>query len=170
MALTFNRKFDPRYGTTVAVAPQVKRIVCANAGPFTFAGTNSYIIGGDSVVILDPGPADRSHLAALTAAIGRRTVRQRLGSCAIKPVHRSLAPGRTALPDGSFPERSTHWTRQLIMIINRIRNWATETALLATVGRWRLSQRRATRQTIWPLRWRPVPAKNGQRCYFPGIM
>ncbi len=74
MALTFNRKFDPRYGTAVAVAPQVKRIVCANAGPFTFTGTNSYVIGGDSVVILDPGPADRNHLAALTAAVGGRTV------------------------------------------------------------------------------------------------
>ncbi len=74
MALTFNRNFDAAYGQAVAVAPLTKRIVCANPGPFTFAGTNSYLVGEDRVAIIDPGPADPGHMAAIEAAVGARTV------------------------------------------------------------------------------------------------
>lgn len=51
------------------------RFVCvtaANAGPFTHLGTNSYIVGGDSVAVIDPGPDDDRHLDALLNAIGAR--------------------------------------------------------------------------------------------------
>ena len=34
-------------------------------GPFTFHGTNSYIVGRDTLAVIDPGPDDDAHLAAL---------------------------------------------------------------------------------------------------------
>ena len=45
-----------------------------NPGPFTFHGTNSYIVGRDRLAVIDPGPDDDAHLAALIAAIGGRPV------------------------------------------------------------------------------------------------
>jgi glyoxylase-like metal-dependent hydrolase (beta-lactamase superfamily II) len=42
-----------------------------NAGPMTLDGTNSYLIGApdsSSIVVVDPGPLDEGHLAALAAA------------------------------------------------------------------------------------------------------
>jgi glyoxylase-like metal-dependent hydrolase (beta-lactamase superfamily II) len=33
-----------------------------NAGPFTLDGTRTFILGSDTVAIIDPGPADRKHL------------------------------------------------------------------------------------------------------------
>jgi len=53
------------YGVATEVAPNVRRIVANNPGPFTFTGTNTYIVGHGDVAVIDPGPNDRAHLNAL---------------------------------------------------------------------------------------------------------
>lgn len=72
--LVFDASFSPQTGQSVTVAPGVARITAPNAGPYTFTGTNSFIIGGERVAVLDPGPDDTSHRSALLAAIGSRPV------------------------------------------------------------------------------------------------
>lgn len=72
--LTFDTDFDPQVGQPVPVAPGVVRVSAPNAGPYTFKGTNSFIIGDAAVAVIDPGPDDSRHLAALLAAIGGRPV------------------------------------------------------------------------------------------------
>ncbi|MDE1159474.1 MAG: MBL fold metallo-hydrolase [Neorhizobium sp.] len=73
--VSFDLEFTPSYGTPVAVAPGVQRLTVNNPSPFTFHGTNSYIVGaGASVAVIDPGPEDDAHLAALKEAIGGRSV------------------------------------------------------------------------------------------------
>lgn len=74
MALSFNTAFDPAYGEAVAAAPDVMRITANNPGPFSFRGTNSYIVGTSTLAVIDPGPDDSAHLEALVAAIGDRPV------------------------------------------------------------------------------------------------
>ncbi|RUU63666.1 MBL fold metallo-hydrolase, partial [Mesorhizobium sp. M2C.T.Ca.TU.009.01.2.1] len=44
MALEFDTSFDPAYGRAVAVAPDVLRVTARNPSPFTFHGTNSYLV------------------------------------------------------------------------------------------------------------------------------
>lgn len=56
------------------VAPGVVRVTAPNRSAFTFHGTNSYLVGDDVLALIDPGPADDSHLDALMAAIGGRPV------------------------------------------------------------------------------------------------
>jgi len=70
----FNLKFEPHYGKAVDVAPGIQRMTVNNPSPFTFHGTNTYILGSSSLAIIDPGPEDRAHLQALLAAIGSRPV------------------------------------------------------------------------------------------------
>ncbi|NDW03889.1 MBL fold metallo-hydrolase [Jiella pacifica] len=71
----FTTAFDPRYGRAVEVSPGILRVTADNPSPFTFAGTNSYVVGdGDRCFVVDPGPADEVHLAALLAAVGGRPV------------------------------------------------------------------------------------------------
>ena len=72
--IQFDRDFDPQYGKAVQVSPLVQRIVCNNGGPFTFTGTGTYIIGNETVAVIDPGPEDDDHLAAMLAALDGRTV------------------------------------------------------------------------------------------------
>ena len=71
----FSTAFDPAYGDAVDVAPGIFRVTANNPSHFTFTGTNSYV-GGDGATcfVIDPGPADAAHLAALKKAVGTRNV------------------------------------------------------------------------------------------------
>ncbi len=59
-------------GAVVEVADGVRRVVAGNAGPLTGPGTNTYVLGADRAVIVDPGPRDARHLETLLAATGGR--------------------------------------------------------------------------------------------------
>lgn len=67
--LTFDLEFSPAYGTPVLVADRVQRLTVNNPSPFTFHGTNTYIVGGSSVAVIDPGPENDAHFSALMAAL-----------------------------------------------------------------------------------------------------
>ena len=45
--------------------PEVLRIVAPNPGPMTLAGTNTYVVGANPAWVIDPGPDDPQHLAAI---------------------------------------------------------------------------------------------------------
>ena len=59
-------------GVPVTVAPDIVRITAPNPGVMTGPGTNSYIVGRDELVVVDPGPDIESHAKALIAAVGGR--------------------------------------------------------------------------------------------------
>lgn len=88
MAISFNSAFTPAYGEAVTVAANVVRVTANNPGPFTFHGTNSYIIGRDILAVIDPGPEDEVHLDALAKAIGGRPVSHIL----VTHTHRDHSP------------------------------------------------------------------------------
>ncbi|PZU25026.1 MAG: MBL fold metallo-hydrolase [Shinella sp.] len=84
----FERAFEPAHGTAVPVGPDVARVTVNNPSPFTFHGTNSYIVGRDTLAVIDPGPEDEAHLAALLDAIGGRPV----SHIFVSHTHRDHAP------------------------------------------------------------------------------
>jgi glyoxylase-like metal-dependent hydrolase (beta-lactamase superfamily II) len=49
--------------------PGVRRLTAPNPSPMTFRGTNTYLIGEGEVAVIDPGPDDPTHLAAILAAL-----------------------------------------------------------------------------------------------------
>ena len=61
------RQAPPRELTRLSA--RVRRLVAPNASPFTFNGTCTYVVGEGAVAIVDPGPADETHLAAILSAI-----------------------------------------------------------------------------------------------------
>jgi glyoxylase-like metal-dependent hydrolase (beta-lactamase superfamily II) len=67
--IPYNKTFDLIAGRAAEVAPGVRALVANNPGPFTFKGTVSYIIGRGDVAIVDPGPDDEAHIAALLDAV-----------------------------------------------------------------------------------------------------
>jgi len=63
-----DRDFDPQYGKAVELAPGIRRLTANNPGPFTFFGTNTYLLGTRRLVCVDPGPAAPDHIDALARA------------------------------------------------------------------------------------------------------
>ena len=80
------------YGRADSVSPLIRRVIANNPGPFTFTGTGTYIVGrgeaGAGVAVIDPGPLDEAHLAALLAAVAGQTVSHVL----VTHTHRDHAP------------------------------------------------------------------------------
>ncbi len=74
MAIEFQTAFDPAYGSAVPIAPGVSRLTVNNPSAFTFYGTNSYLIGTETLAVIDPGPEDDAHFEALRRAIAGRPV------------------------------------------------------------------------------------------------
>lgn len=91
----FLTSFDAPIGAVVRVSPTTRRIVAGNAGPFTFTGTCSYIVGDGDVAVIDPGPANKEHVEALLAAIKGRNLRYIL----VTHTHRDHSPAARLLEE-----------------------------------------------------------------------
>jgi glyoxylase-like metal-dependent hydrolase (beta-lactamase superfamily II) len=83
----------------------VRRVLCDNPSAFTFRGTNTYLIGGgQGVAVLDPGPADPLHLAAIL----RATAGERITHILVSHTHRDHSPGARALVEATGAKTYAH--------------------------------------------------------------
>jgi len=63
-----------KYREPVEVAPDILRVLANNPKDYTGPGTNTYIVGKTDVWVIDPGPDNLEHIAAVLKAIGSRNV------------------------------------------------------------------------------------------------
>ncbi len=89
----FDRDPAVRHGVPEPVAPGVRRVVAPNPSPMTFTGTASYLVGADALALVDPGPDDPAHRAALLAAAGGA----RIAAILVTHTHRDHSAGAAAL-------------------------------------------------------------------------
>jgi glyoxylase-like metal-dependent hydrolase (beta-lactamase superfamily II) len=54
-----------------AMDAPIRRVLAPNPGPMTLEGTNTWIVGAEPTVVIDPGPDDPAHLDAVRAEAGR---------------------------------------------------------------------------------------------------
>jgi glyoxylase-like metal-dependent hydrolase (beta-lactamase superfamily II) len=73
-SLKFKTDMTFAYGEPSPMGPGIMRIVAKNPGPFTFKGTNTYLVGSTSLAVIDPGPDDADHRAAILKAAGSRPI------------------------------------------------------------------------------------------------
>ena len=59
-------------GVARALSPLVRRIRATNPSVHTGDGTNTYLVGIDEIVVIDPGPDDASHRRSITGCGGDR--------------------------------------------------------------------------------------------------
>ena len=83
----------PESGRMERVAPLIRRRIAPNGGPFTATGTCTYVVGQDRVAVIDPGPEDPSHIAALLDDLGP----ERVEAIVVTHTHRDHSPGARLL-------------------------------------------------------------------------
>jgi glyoxylase-like metal-dependent hydrolase (beta-lactamase superfamily II) len=81
-------------GAVDELEPLVRRVLAPNGSPFTYTGTQTYLVGSDEgLAVIDPGPAQSEHLAALERAIGGAPVL----AIACTHTHRDHSPAAAPL-------------------------------------------------------------------------
>ncbi|MEZ5900075.1 MAG: MBL fold metallo-hydrolase [Hyphomicrobiaceae bacterium] len=90
---TFKTNMTFNYDEGAELLPGVMRVVANNPGPFTFKGTNTYLVGTRKLAVIDPGPEDEDHLAAILQATGGREITHIISTHA----HRDHVDGIPAL-------------------------------------------------------------------------
>lgn len=76
----------------VELSPGLRRVIAPNPSPMTGQGTNSYLVGQGRVALIDPGPDDPAHLAALLAALDPGEVISHIFVTHAHRDHSALAP------------------------------------------------------------------------------
>jgi glyoxylase-like metal-dependent hydrolase (beta-lactamase superfamily II) len=83
----------PPVGRVIELEPLVRRVLAGNPSPFTFTGTQTYIVGRGEVAVIDPGPDDPDHVAALVEAVAG----ERVTAIMCTHTHRDHSPAAVAL-------------------------------------------------------------------------
>jgi glyoxylase-like metal-dependent hydrolase (beta-lactamase superfamily II) len=91
--IPYDKSFDLAPGEVKEIAPGVRALCAGNGGPFTFHGTMTYIVGSGRVAVIDPGPDDPRHVAALLDAVRGETVTHIF----VTHTHRDHSPAVPAL-------------------------------------------------------------------------
>lgn len=89
VSIPFRRQMDFSYGVVEEVAPGVRRVIANNPSPFTLYGTGTYILGQGDVAVIDPGPPDAAHIAAILTATQDETITHIL----VTHTHMDHSPG-----------------------------------------------------------------------------
>jgi glyoxylase-like metal-dependent hydrolase (beta-lactamase superfamily II) len=87
------------YGVASALSPMVRRIVCHNPSMMTGPGTNTYLVGIDEIAVIDPGPADSTHLDAIAGCGG-----DRIRWILLTHTHEDHSPGAAGLKERTGAE------------------------------------------------------------------
>lgn len=82
-------------GTLLRVSPLIRRLLAPNPGPFTGTGTGTYVIGRNTVAVIDPGPDCPDHVDALLSGLGD----ERVSHIVVTHTHRDHSPASRLLQE-----------------------------------------------------------------------
>ena len=81
------------YDTLEQLEPGIARMLAHNPSPFTYTGTQTYVVGTCEVAVIDPGPDQPEHVEAIAEAVGER----RLVAIMCTHTHRDHSPAAAPL-------------------------------------------------------------------------
>jgi glyoxylase-like metal-dependent hydrolase (beta-lactamase superfamily II) len=88
---------DAPYAIVERLEDGVGRLLARNPSPFTYFGTQTYLVGEEELVVIDPGPDLPEHVEAIVAALDGRN----LAAIACTHTHRDHSPASRALKEAT---------------------------------------------------------------------
>lgn len=85
------------YAIAEQVSPLIRRVLARNASPFSYTGTQTYIVGAGDVAVIDPGPLgdDPAHVGELVRILGS----ERVTAIMCTHTHRDHSPAAAPLAE-----------------------------------------------------------------------
>ena len=96
-AIPYVRDIDFKYGESVQLSRNIRRVIANNPSAFTYTGTGTYILGQGQVAVIDPGPLDEQHIEAIT----RATQDEEIAAVLITHTHNDHSPGTAILKNST---------------------------------------------------------------------
>jgi glyoxylase-like metal-dependent hydrolase (beta-lactamase superfamily II) len=83
------------YAIAEQISPLIRRVLARNASPFSYTGTQTYIVGHGDIAVIDPGPLgdDPAHVDELIRLIGA----ERIVAIMCTHTHRDHSPAASPL-------------------------------------------------------------------------
>ena len=88
---------DAPYAIVEQLEPRIARLLARNPSPFTYFGTQTYLVGEEELVVIDPGPDLPEHVDAIVGALDGRD----LAAIACTHTHRDHSPASRALQEAT---------------------------------------------------------------------
>jgi glyoxylase-like metal-dependent hydrolase (beta-lactamase superfamily II) len=88
---------DAPYAFAEQLEPGIARLLARNPSPFTYFGTQTYLVGERELVVIDPGPDLPEHVKAIVRALDGRN----LAAIACTHTHRDHSPASRALKEST---------------------------------------------------------------------
>lgn len=87
------------YAIAEQVSPLIRRVLARNASPFSYTGTQTYIVGSGEVAVIDPGPLgdDPAHVDELIRILGG----ERIIAIMCTHTHRDHSPAAAPLAEAT---------------------------------------------------------------------
>ncbi|HEY0627490.1 MAG TPA: MBL fold metallo-hydrolase [Allosphingosinicella sp.] len=80
-------------GKVERLSPLVRRLLAPNPSPFTYTGTQTYVLGSGEVAVIDPGPDLPQHIEVLLDVLGD----EKVAAIVCTHTHRDHSPASRAL-------------------------------------------------------------------------
>ena len=125
------RAHAPPIGQVEHLAPGLRVVTAPNAGPMTYTGTRSYIVGRGRVAVIDPGPDDPAHVAALVGALEPG---ERVEAILVTHAHRDHSSGGARRCARGSTRRSWRMAIRSAPAAPRWRGWRPRAASAAARG------------------------------------
>jgi len=87
-------------GSAEQLEPLVRRVLAPNPSPYTYTGTQTYVVGapdGPDCAVIDPGPDDPAHIDAILDAVGTA----KIVAIMCTHTHRDHSPAATPLTEAT---------------------------------------------------------------------
>lgn len=84
-------------GRIERLTPRVRRLLAGNPSPFTYTGTQTYVVGRGEVAVIDPGPDLMAHVEAILASVEG----ERVAAILCTHTHRDHSPASRPLAEAT---------------------------------------------------------------------
>ena len=153
-------RVDAPYAIVEQLEPGIARLLARNPSPFTYFGTQTYLVGEEELVVIDPGPDLPEHVEAIVAALDGRS----LAAIACTHTHRDHSPASRGA-EAKRPARRSSAARRWCWRASARAPTPASTSNMRRTRCWPTARRSSSMAASGWSRWRRPGTPRNHLCF-----